>query len=50
MFEEFWETINNFKIYFKNKKDEIALLMIANLQIHCEDQKKFTQKKITDFF
>lgn len=36
--------------YFKNKEDEIALSMVANLQIHCEEQKKFTQKKITDFF
>ncbi|KAL4091327.1 hypothetical protein QTP88_026030 [Uroleucon formosanum] len=48
--EEVWKTINNLKTYFKNNKDEIALSMVANLQIHCEDKKKFTQKKITDFF
>ncbi|XP_060844196.1 tigger transposable element-derived protein 6-like [Rhopalosiphum padi] len=49
-FEEVWKTINNLKTYFKNKEDEIALSMVANLQIHFEEQKKFTQKKITDFF
>ncbi|XP_029342320.1 tigger transposable element-derived protein 6-like [Acyrthosiphon pisum] len=43
-FEEVWKT------YFKNKEDEIALSMAANLQIHCEEQKKFTQKKNYRFF
>jgi hypothetical protein len=49
-FEEVWKTINNLKTYFKNKEEEIALSMVANLQIHCEEQKKCTQKNITDFF
>lgn len=49
-FEEVCKTINNLKTYFKNKEDEIALLMVANLQIHCEEQKQFTKKKITDCF
>jgi hypothetical protein len=29
--EEVWKTINNLKTYFKNKKNEIALSMVANL-------------------
>jgi hypothetical protein len=49
-FEEVWKTINNLKTYFKNKEDEIALSMVANLQIPCEEQKKFTQKKTYRFF
>lgn len=36
-FEEVWKTINNFKIYFQNKKDAIELPMVANLKIHCEE-------------
>jgi hypothetical protein len=49
-FEEVWKTINNLKTYFKNKEDAIVLSMVANLQIHCEEQKKFTQKKYYRFF
>jgi hypothetical protein len=48
--EEVWKTINNLKTYFKNKENEIALSMVANLQIHCEEQKICIQKKIRDFF
>lgn len=40
---EVWKTINNLKTHFKNKEDEIALSMVANLQIHCKEQKKNLQ-------
>jgi len=49
-FAEVWKTINNLKTYFKNKEDDIALSIVANWQNHCEEQNKFKQKKITDFF
>ncbi|VVC40097.1 Zinc finger C2H2-type,Homeobox domain-like,HTH CenpB-type DNA-binding domain [Cinara cedri] len=39
-FEEVWKIINNLKTCFNNKDDEIALSMVANSQIHCEEQKK----------
>jgi hypothetical protein len=44
MFEEIWKTINNLKIYFKNKEDEIVLSMVANLQIYYEKRKNVYKK------
>jgi len=49
-FEEVWKTINNLKTYFKNKEDEIALSMVANLQIHCIFAEKIYTKKNYRFF
>jgi hypothetical protein len=44
-FKEVWKTINNVKIYFKNKENEIRLSMVTNLQIQFKERKCLYNKR-----